>query len=411
MILGTASALVLSAGLVLTPASTAAPTNEPQEAVPADSTYGCVICHADMRRAFQQGVHAERGITCDACHGGDPSQVEVAPAHRGRFVGAPGKLETLRLCSSCHADPDQMRQFGLAADQLAEFRTSRHGHLLLEQQDLNAPTCTGCHDAHLIRPSDDARSNTYPTNIPATCGRCHDDASLMGKYGLPWDQLPRYREGAHGVAVFQARNFAAPTCTGCHGSHAALPPGIAQVTDVCGRCHQTLERAFAAGPHGRAAPASIERGCLGCHSNHGTERIPPDEIADLCASCHGTESQMVVLGREIQEQVQRAEEDLALATEAVAEMAAAGHPVEDERFRYVAAFTAFQQLAKIQHSLNLEELEDLGRQVRSNTSIIRSTAEARAEERWERKLLLLPLWFLALSGIAFASFKLRELGR
>jgi len=408
MIAGAANAVALAAAVVFAPAPSAVPAQGP---LGSDSTYGCVICHADKRRAFQQGVHAERGITCDACHGGDPSQVEVATAHRGRFIGAPGKLETLQLCSNCHADPDQMRQFGLAADQLAEFRTSRHGHLLIEQRDLDAPTCTDCHDAHLIRPSFDARSNTYPTNIPATCATCHDDAALMGKYGLPSDQLARYREGAHGVAVFQARNFAAPTCTGCHGSHAALPPGIAQVTDVCGRCHQTLERAFAAGPHGRAVSGSIERGCLGCHSNHGTERIPPDEIADLCASCHGAESQMVVLGREIQEQVQKAEEDLALAAESIKEMTAAGHPVEDERFRYVAAFTAFQQLAKVQHSLNLEELEDLGRQVRSNTSVIRTTAEARAEERWEHKLLLIPLWFLALSGIAFAAFRLRELGR
>jgi predicted CXXCH cytochrome family protein len=411
MIPGTVHTLMLVATVAGSSPAAAAPAHRTQQLMPADSTYGCVICHADKRRAFQQGVHAERGITCDACHGGDPSQVEVAPAHRGRFVGAPGKLETLRLCSTCHADPDQMRQFGLSADQLAEFRTSRHGQLLITQGNMDAPTCTDCHDAHLIRPSTDARSNTHPTNIPATCGRCHDDAALMGKYGLPSDQLARYREGAHGVAVFQNRNFAAPTCTGCHGSHAALPPGIAQVTDVCGRCHLTLERAFAAGPHGRAAAVSIERGCLGCHSNHGTERVAPDAIADLCASCHGAESQMVVLGGEIQEQVQRAEEDLTLATEAIEEMAAEGHPVEDERFRYVAAFTAFQQLAEVQHSLSLEELEDLGRQVRSNTSIIRSTAEARAEERWEHKLLLIPLWFLALSGIAFASFKLRELGR
>ena len=410
MIAGIVNTLLLVAAVAGAPAPSGAAALGPQEVVP-DSTYGCVICHADKRRAFQQGVHAERGITCDACHGGDPSQVEVAPAHRGRFVGAPGKLETLQLCSSCHADPDQMRQFGLAADQLAEFRTSRHGQLLIARRDMDAPTCTDCHDAHLIRPSTDARSNTYPTNIPATCGHCHDDTALMGKYGLAADQFAQYREGAHGVAVFRDRNFAAPTCTGCHGSHAALPPGVAEVTDVCGRCHQTLARAFGAGPHGGAAAERVERGCLGCHSNHGTERVAPSAIADLCASCHGAESRMVVLGREIQEQVERAEEDLALATEAIEEMVAAGHPVGDERFRYVAAFTAFQQLAKVQHSLNLEELEELARQVRSNSSVIRSTAEARAEERWEHKLLLIPLWFLALSGIAFASFKLRELGR
>jgi predicted CXXCH cytochrome family protein len=381
-----------------------------QDAVGEDSTYGCIICHADKRRAFQQGVHAERGITCDRCHGGDPSQVEVASAHRGRFVGAPNKVQTLSLCASCHSDPDQMRQFGLAADQLAEFRTSRHGQLLIQEGDLDAPTCTDCHDAHLIRPSTDARSNTYPTHIPETCGKCHEDPAMMGKYGLPANELDRYRTGAHGVAVLERRNFAAPTCIGCHGSHAALPPGVLEVTDVCGRCHQLLARAFASGPHGQA-PTDRLRGCLGCHSNHGTERVAEDRIADLCASCHGAESGMVSLGREIQDQVRRSEEDLALASEAIAEMAEAGYPVEDERFRYVAAYTAYQQLAQVQHSLKLEQLEELTRQVRSNAGVIRATAEARAEQRWEHKLLLIPVWFLTLSGLAFAWFKLRDLGR
>jgi hypothetical protein len=43
--------------------------------------------------------------------------------------------------------------------------------------------------------------------------------------------------------------------------------------------------------------------------------------------------------------------------------------------------------------------------------VIRATAEARAEQRWEHKLLLIPVWFLTLSGLAFAWFKLRDLGR
>jgi hypothetical protein len=33
------------------------------------------------------------------------------------------------------------------------------------------------------------------------------------------------------------------------------------------------------------------------------------------------------------------------------------------------------------------------------------------EERWEHKLVLVPVWFLALSAIAFAGFKLRDLQR
>ena len=48
----------------------------------------------------------------------------------------------------------------------------------------------------------------------------------MAKYGEPIDQYERYRTGAHGIGVFEKRNFASPTCIGCHGSHAALPPAV-----------------------------------------------------------------------------------------------------------------------------------------------------------------------------------------
>ena len=128
--------LVLLSGAVAN-GSTAAPVT-PDRALAAqdDSVYGCVICHADKRRSFTLGVHSERGIKCHDCHGGDTAVYETPAAHQGRFVGTPSKLGTIQLCSACHADPNQMRQYGLAADQLAEFRTSRHGQLLLERDDL-----------------------------------------------------------------------------------------------------------------------------------------------------------------------------------------------------------------------------------------------------------------------------------
>ena len=375
-----------------------------------DSAYGCVICHSDKRRSFSVGVHSERGIKCHDCHGGDPTAYEIAPAHRGRFVGTPTKLETVELCSECHADPNQMRQFGLAADQLAEFRTSRHGQLLLRQGDDNAPTCTDCHNAHLILPPEDARSEVHPTNIPATCGACHEDEQLMARYDIPTDQYEKYREGAHGVGVFEKHNFAAPTCIGCHGSHAALPPAVGQIADVCGHCHRTLERALLEGPHGAPALDGSIPGCLGCHSNHGTARTPPEEIAALCAECHDAGSRAGLMGVEIQEQVLRAAEELHISAEAIEELVEMGHEADDDRFRYQAALTDYQQIALVQHSLDMEQLEELGLRVRSNTGIIRSTAEHLAEERWEHKLLLIPIWFLALSAVALAWFKLRELG-
>jgi predicted CXXCH cytochrome family protein len=400
--------LVLLSGAVAN-GSTAAPVT-PDRALAAqdDSVYGCVICHADKRRSFTLGVHSERGIKCHDCHGGDTAVYETPAAHQGRFVGTPSKLGTIQLCSACHADPNQMRQYGLAADQLAEFRTSRHGQLLLERDDTDAPTCTDCHNAHLILPPEDARSEVHPTNIPATCGRCHEDGQLMAKYGEPTDQYERYRAGAHGVGVFGKRNFAAPTCIGCHGSHAALPPAVNQIADVCSQCHELLGQAFYRGPHGAPARSGALQGCLGCHSNHGTERTLPDAIANLCQGCHEAESGPGLMGVEIQERVLRATEELHQAADAIEEMVAMGHEVADERFRYQSAVSEYNQIALVQHSLDLERLRDLGLRVRSNTGVIRATAEAHAEEQWEHKLLLVPVWFLALSVLVLAWFKLRE---
>jgi len=137
-----------------------------------DSTYGCLACHADKRAAFNQGVHAERGIKCVDCHGGDPRATALPAAHRGNFSGPVSKVATVTLCGSCHSDPNMMRPFGLRSGEVAEFRTSRHGILLLRQRNDDAPTCTDCHDAHTILRPDDARSNVHPTNIVHTCARC-----------------------------------------------------------------------------------------------------------------------------------------------------------------------------------------------------------------------------------------------
>ncbi len=374
------------------------------------AAYGCVICHADKRQAFQMGVHAERGIRCADCHGGNPASFEVRTAHAGRFLKRPTKIGTAQLCASCHSDPDRMRQYGLPSGQLAELKTSRHGELLFRGNP-DVPTCTDCHDAHLIRPPVDARSSVYPANIAATCARCHENVSLMRKYGLPTTQVAEFRAGAHGVALYQQGNFAAPTCVGCHGSHAALPPKVTEIVHVCDRCHVELGRALHQGPHGPPAASGRLPGCLGCHTNHATERVPPDRIAATCTRCHAPESPAAQRGQVIQQQVVEATGELQAAAAAIEDLVRAGRPVTDERFRYQSALTAYQQIAEVQHSLDLDRLDDLVRQVSSLSRAIRSTEEAAAEQRWEHRLILVPVWFLALSAAVLAGFKLSDLKR
>ncbi|MDH3495890.1 MAG: cytochrome c3 family protein [Gemmatimonadota bacterium] len=388
----------------------ALPADAQVPALGMDSSYGCTVCHAEHRRAFFTGVHAERGIRCHDCHGGNPTALERPAAHTGRFLGHPTKRQIATLCASCHSDPDRMRQYGLPTGQLAELHTSRHGQLL-ERGNPDAPTCTDCHESHLIRRTTDARSNTHPLNIPVLCARCHTDRTLMGKYGLRTNEFAEFAASAHGVALFQQENFAAPTCVGCHGSHSALPPGLTQVTDVCGHCHTLVRDAFARGPHGPVAARGAMQGCLACHGNHATVVVPSDSLAETCTRCHAAGTAQATLGVQLEERLVRAEGELHEAEAAIASLVRAGRDVVDARLRLRTARTAYLQIAQVEHSLDLDALDDLGLVVATATQAIGAAEESALEQRWEHKLLLVPVWFLALAVVVLAWFRLSEAQR
>jgi hypothetical protein len=390
------------------------PQHAPGEAVSQqdgeiDPRYGCLICHADKRRAYLLGVHSDRGVRCHDCHGGNPEAFEIPEAHGGDFRGSLGKLATVEVCSGCHSDPNLMRQYGMHVDQVAELQSSRHGQMLLERGSDDAPTCSDCHDPHTTLRADDARSSAHPLNIPTLCAACHEDAALMEPYGIPLDQVRNHRRSAHGKALFEDLNFAAPSCIGCHGSHAALPPDVSEIANVCGRCHMQTRRSFDEGPHGEANSQGTLPGCTACHSNHDTERIPAELEADTCLQCHDGDSEPAALGAELEEILVRAERAMESADEAIHELVRAGHDVSDARFRYRTALTQFEQLASAQHSVDLERLEDLERVVGSISRDIVGEAEVSAEERWEHKLFLLPVWFLTLATVVLAGSRLRRL--
>jgi urease accessory protein UreE len=103
--------------------------------------------------------------------------------------------------------------------------------------------------------------------------------------------------------------------------------------------------------------------------------------------------------------------DMHAADEALEELERAGHDVTDLGTRHSAAVTHYRQIAQAQHSLDLDVLEDLALRVRSTTSDIREAAEVAAEHRWEHKLLLVAVWFLALAVVVLAFFRLGELRR
>ena len=225
-------------------------------------------------------------------------------------------------------------------------------------------------------------------------------------------QYAEWAASAHGVALIQRHNDRSANCTSCHGSHSALAPGVREIPNVCGKCHQLVREAYFAGAHReQIAGSTLEAGCTGCHENHGTEMPPFSAIAGLCQDCHGEDSPQATAGLELQQQILRAEAAGERGREGVSTLSQAGERTEDEDIRLQAMETHLRELMVVAHTLDPVVVEDLSRRIISLSGEITERAESVGEHRWERKLLAIPFWVLAMAGILLALRKRRVLLR
>lgn len=274
---------LLSLGVFLSPAASQQPDT-------------CFECHRtlddDASQGFREGIHHARGLTCAACHGGDPTAEDMPDAMdpaKG-FKGVPDRADIPRLCAGCHSDAAFMRAYNpsLRTDQLAQYRTSVHGQRL-QRGDTRVAVCTDCHGVHGIRPASSPLSLVHPLTLPETCGRCHSDADHMESYKIPTDQLASYRASVH-YQTLTGGDLAAPTCATCHGNHGAAPPGVASVERVCGTCHVFQEQLFDQSPHKEPWAAMELATCITCHGNHRIEPTSDARIGtgedSFCVTCH-----------------------------------------------------------------------------------------------------------------------------
>jgi predicted CXXCH cytochrome family protein len=266
----------------------------------APETDNCRACHQALDErlagpvtAYAADVHAARGFSCAACHGGDPSIAGFDGMDPARgFVGVPRGAVVIQVCGRCHADAGFMHRYNpaLRVDQVTEYRTSVHGQRLVQFGDTAVATCADCHLAHAIRPPSDPQSSVHPLNVAATCGRCHADAARMASYGIPTDQREQYGESVHWQALAERGDQSAPTCNDCHGNHGAAPPGVTWVGNVCGQCHAVQADYFARSPHNDIFARMGVPGCATCHENHaiGTagDTLLGVEEGTFCGRCH-----------------------------------------------------------------------------------------------------------------------------
>jgi hypothetical protein len=157
--------------------------------------------------------------TCVSCH----------PAHETRPPSDPAStvypLNVARTCTQCHGDAGLMQRHGIPSDQRAEWAHSVHGRLMLEDEDLSAPTCNDCHGNHGAAPPGLA-------SIRHVCGECH---ATMAEF---------FQASGH-VEIFERDSL--PGCVTCHDNHAVEAPADSTLAlraqDTCLNCHQPPDSA------------------------------------------------------------------------------------------------------------------------------------------------------------------------
>jgi len=392
--------LVLAAACLLLPAGLFA------QAQPQIAKSSCVECHSGFpeptgvtEAQWAADIHAQKGLTCAGCHGGDPSEPspEGAMSKKAGFRGKPKRTEIPAMCAKCHADGAYMRQYNpsLRTDQFAQYQTSVHGKRLAHG-DTKVAVCIDCHGVHGIRPSREPRSTVNPLNVANTCSRCHSDAAYMKDYKIKTDQFAGYSASVHHEAMVVRGDLSAPTCTTCHGNHGAAPPGVASVENVCSTCHAFQAQLFDISPHKAAFAAMGTGSCITCHSNHRIVH-PTDAMVGtgneaVCANCHATGDPGFVAAGQIHDDLTRLDESLKRSDEVLDKAERSGMEVSQARIDEAQGRDSLIKARVTVHSFQPAKVEQdtqAGMKIADKT--YKAGLQALAERDYRRKGLGLTL--------------------
>jgi hypothetical protein len=370
----------------------------------AEST--CLGCHGVLEpplrvtpEQFAQDVHAQKGLTCASCHGGDPASEDPERA-MGRAAGFRGKIarpSVPGLCGHCHSDAAYMHQFNppLRTDQLSQYRTSVHGKRLA-RGDTKVAVCTDCHSVHDIHPASNPRSTVHPLRVVSTCARCHADANYMKPYAIPTDQYASYSASVHHEALVVRGDLSAPTCTTCHGNHGAAPPGVASVEFVCSTCHVFQAQLFDSSPHKPAFSAMGLPACVTCHSNHRIER-PTDAMIgtgtdSVCLRCHSAGDAGYQAAEKIRAELARLDAAIAKSDEVLSRAERSGMEVTQAKLEQDQARDALTKARVTIHNFQEPPVEaDVLAGMKVSDRTLQAAYHALAERDYRRKGLALAL--------------------
>jgi len=175
----------------------------------------CQNCHTAEYARAGDSVHSRaqasgnrEAAICVDCHTAHSVRRLINPAGRQTLPDA--RLWIPQTCARCHSAIYD------------KYKDSVHGSALIDQSNLDVPTCIDCHGVHNIPNPTTAE---FILKSPSLCARCHTDPQLMDKYGISTRVLNTYVADFHGstVTLFEKQSPDAetnkPVCFDCHGVH------------------------------------------------------------------------------------------------------------------------------------------------------------------------------------------------
>ena len=385
----------------------------------------CVKCHAEVGDELaapiaqvESDVHGRRGFSCASCHGGNPNDDDHDRSMdpQGGFIGTPAPRQVQSFCGKCHSNAEIMKRYNPAmrVDQETEYASSVHGKKTA-QADQKAATCISCHGYHGVKSVKDTNSPVFATHVAETCGRCHADAEYMKSYGIPTDQLQKYRQSVHAEALLKKQDLSAPTCNDCHGNHGAAPPGSTAVANVCGTCHARQSELFSDSPHKSAFDGLGVSECVACHNNHDV-RHPSDDLIgtapqSICVKCHDPGEAGFLAAETMHRRLRELDGKIVQADQILGKAARAGMEVSRPRFELTSARDGLINARVVIHSSKPDVLD---KAVAASLTVAEkaqhSGEDAMNELQFRRKGLAISLLIIAVAVVSIY-LKIRQIER
>lgn len=288
-----------------------APPLQPQIPHTLEGRIGrCLECHGPGGLKPVPADHAGRtNDMCLSCH--QPTLLsaatatptaEPAPAASPTATPAPVVNPAESSCVNCHSGLT-----GALSAVVADWNLSIHSQ--------NGVGCNSCHGGDPTS-SDQSQAMSVQAgfkgvpakmDIPALCGSCHANVSLMRQFNLPTDQLAQYQQSQHGQLLAQGDGNVA-TCFDCHGGHAIRAKNdpkssiyVVNVPATCAGCHANTAimssygiptdqyDAYKDSVHGVKLLRELDPrapNCATCHGTHGATPPGIQEVRNVCGQCH-----------------------------------------------------------------------------------------------------------------------------